>query len=370
MAHDLEKSWLTQSLDSLWRRDTSGFGSGLSRAIASRLDVDVVIVRVAFVVMAFCSGLGVALYAWGTVLTPGPQGQRPVDSLLPSMRSWSNGTQLAVVGISTTVFVATVGALTSLPWGLAILAVGLLGWWLMRNRGTLAQEGEVGVAENLDDEALIEQWRRVMGAATHTSTPIPSPLPVVDLYSPDPLPEPVRPPAKSAWLSGLFITLAAWAAGLLSVLLLGLSPVTGIAIGSGVLGLAAVLFALVARDRRLPRSFLGLMLVPIVACGWLATAASTTVDGEPGTHVVKYFAESGSVDLREVDLTGIEHVEIIAVGSEVDVILPGTPVDGIDVDQAFSEVVITGDASLDWPDVSVNVDAMASKVNIVEATRE
>ena len=34
-------------------------------------------------------------------------------------------------------------------------AVGLLGWWLMRNRGTLAQEGEVGVAENLDDEALI-----------------------------------------------------------------------------------------------------------------------------------------------------------------------------------------------------------------------
>ena len=31
-----------------------------------------------------------------------------------------------------------------------------------------------------------------------------------------------RPPVKSAWLSGLFITLAAWAAGLLPVLLLGL----------------------------------------------------------------------------------------------------------------------------------------------------
>ena len=76
MAPELDLAWLDPSLRGLTRRDASGLGSGLCRAIAERIGVDPVLVRVALIVLILSGGLGIGLYAWGTVLTRGPSGTR------------------------------------------------------------------------------------------------------------------------------------------------------------------------------------------------------------------------------------------------------------------------------------------------------
>ena len=67
MSTELDLGWLDPGLGALQRQE-SGMGSGLCRAIATRMGIDVVLVRVAFALLALSGGLGVALYAWGTAL--------------------------------------------------------------------------------------------------------------------------------------------------------------------------------------------------------------------------------------------------------------------------------------------------------------
>ena len=65
--------------------------------IAERIGVDPVLVRVALIVLILSGGLGIGLYAWGTVLTRGPSGTRPIDSVLPTFTTWSSLAQKAAV---------------------------------------------------------------------------------------------------------------------------------------------------------------------------------------------------------------------------------------------------------------------------------
>ncbi|NHB85600.1 YibE/F family protein [Tessaracoccus sp. HDW20] len=322
MTQRLEPSWLDQSLDSLWRRDSSGFGSGLSRATATRIGIDVVLVRVAFVVLAFCSGLGVALYAWGTALSParpdgahrsGPSDDARLVERRAARRRDRHHHRLRGAGR-----VAHVAAV-----GLALIAGALLLWWLARHRELLGSPEVADPSVPMDEESLVEDWRRRMSTAAGAHQVAPK-LPVVDLFSP--APARARPaatePVKSGWLAGLFITLGSIAAGLIPGLLLGVDPFVAIAIGSATLGLAVVVFAIVGRRRRLPRSFLGLLLVPLVACGWLSAGTAGALTPEVGTHSVRVIAQTTTVDLRDTDLSGIDKVEILAIASTVDVLLP------------------------------------------------
>ena len=100
MAPELDLAWLDPSLRGLTRRDASGLGSGLCRAIAERIGVDPVLVRVALIVLILSGGLGIGLYAWGTVLTRGPSGTRPIDSVLPTFTTWSSLAQKAAVVVT------------------------------------------------------------------------------------------------------------------------------------------------------------------------------------------------------------------------------------------------------------------------------
>ncbi len=365
MHKDLERSWLDESLHSVQRRDTSGFGSGLSRAIAQRIGVDVVIVRVAFVVLTFCSGLGLALYAWGTLLTPGPEGKRPVDGTIRSFRDWPSGAQLTLVIATSIGVVATVAATTSLPWGLAILAVVLIGWYLRRNRAALPSLDGGPSREPANEDELIDDWRRRMSAATGQHSDWVAPLPVIDLDSPVAAPEPaVRP--RTAWAASLLLVLAAAATGAGAVVL-GLSGVTALAIGTLTLGAGAIVFAAASRTKRLPRPFLAVLLVPVVACGWLSTQAAAAPAQDPTVLRISVVGADRVIDLSDVDLTAYTSLEISAIASDLEVMLPGH-IPHADISERLSNVTYTpGD--IDTPAVlaSMRVDALLSDVRVVEA---
>ena len=91
-------------------------GSGLCAAIAARMGVDVVLVRVAFALLALSGGLGVALYAWGTALTRSPTGVRPMDALLPAFARWTPTAPKVVVNqVPTVVTRAVMGSACAAP---------------------------------------------------------------------------------------------------------------------------------------------------------------------------------------------------------------------------------------------------------------
>ena len=129
------------------------------------------------------------------------------------------------------------------------------------------------------------------------------------------------------------------------------------------------MFAAASRTKRLPRPFLAVLLVPIVACGWLSTGAKPLLETESvthsdATHAVKYFATTTTLDLTDSDLTDVDTVEIVAVASTVDVLLPGTPDGGITTTERFSTVDIDKADGTIWAGKKVVVDATASSVNI------
>lgn len=359
MAHDLDRLSWEESLATLRRTDSSGLGSGLSRAIALHLGIDVVIVRVTFVALTFCAGLGLALYGWGSVLSPGPNGGRPIDSIITGFRSWSPTARILLVLGTSVAIVAAVGASTSLPWGLALLAALALWWFTRRNQARGADSASLFTAQPMDENELIEQWRRQTSAAVGRRVVQP---PAV---AQPPIPAPPSPPAapapRASWLAALVLTASAAGVWVLCFAAFGLSPSASTAVAAIGLGAACAVFGVACRNRRLPRIVVAMLVIPLVACGWLTAGGGV---GAPSgdTHVVRVFADSTTVDLR--DLTDVDTVEIVAVASDVTVLAPGLPEGGITTTKRFSSVDIQPDAtSPRWP-VRLVIDATASSVTV------
>ena len=364
MAQHLDTRWLEQSLMSLRRQDTSGFGSGLSRTLATRVGVDVLVVRAAFVVLALCSGFGVALYFWGTLLTVGSKGTRPIDSWIPRFSSWSRGAQIGMVVGSTIALVAAVGALTSLPWGLAVLAAVVI-FWLVRRQSpqVLSSDSHVQSAP-ADEGELIEQWRDRMSAALGQRH---EPRAMTPSQVPPPSAEVSRPPmtTKTAWLAAAPLLAGCAAIGVVAGPLLGLSVPSALAIASIALGLGSVVFAACARSRRLPRPFLVPLIVALVMCGWIAGRAAPDTD-EVGTRTFTAYATESTIDLTEVK--GYDTIEVIAVASSVEVIVPDLPEDGVHTVERLGVINIEGDATEgSWP-VQLVIESNASSVTVKEAS--
>lgn len=362
MTHDVDRNWLEESIAPLRRGDSSGLGSGLSRAIAAAFGIDVILVRVAFIALTFCAGLGLALYAWGTLLTPGPHGTRPIDSTIAGYASWSRTARLALVLGSSFALVIVVGASTSLPWGLALLAsLGI--WWLLRRaRGHLAGAEPLPSSPAMDENELIDQWRRETAVAVGrqvAKAPATAEPPIAPARHPSP-----QPVARTAWMAGLLLIVAAAGVGALCVGALGMGVAASLAVASIALGAAFLLFTILSPSRRLPRPLLAFLLVPLVACGWLATGGvAAAAPAEEGTRTVRAIATSTTVDLTDMPATGT--FEIVAVASDVTVIVPGVPEGGIATTNRLSSVDVPRDGSGTWP-ARLVIDATASSVTVVE----
>lgn len=266
MKSELDLAWLDPRLRGLVRRDASGFGSGLCRAVAGRYGIDVTVVRVAFILMAFGAGFGLALYGWGTVLTLGASGTRPADSLLPRFGQWSLTAQKSLVVCSTVGVVIVVAALTSFPWLLAVVA----GIWLLvfRHRAAAAAAPTQASAADYDDDTLIEQWRREMAWAAGSRQPRASERLAT---APSAMAITTSPVAASAWGWGTVLLILASVAGAVGWWLTG-SFLTALAIIGATLGLACLACGVLLRERRLPRVILAVIVAVLAVTGWFAIA--------------------------------------------------------------------------------------------------
>jgi phage shock protein PspC (stress-responsive transcriptional regulator) len=76
-------------MERLWRSQTERVFSGLAAALARALRVPPVVVRAAFIVLAVASGLGIILYALGTLLVrqEGTRAETFDDVLRENLRS-------------------------------------------------------------------------------------------------------------------------------------------------------------------------------------------------------------------------------------------------------------------------------------------
>ncbi|MBB1515425.1 PspC domain-containing protein [Tessaracoccus sp. MC1679] len=375
MSTELDLGWLDPSLGAMQRQE-SGMGSGLCAAIAARMGVDVVLVRVAFALLALSGGLGVALYAWGTALTRSPTGVRPMDALLPAFARWTPTAQKAVVILTTLAAVSLVSSVSPLPWGPGVLLLALL---VLARRGRLGgtwspsatpqpQNTRVNTSAGaVSDDALVAHWRSQMHSATGRAH---DGLPVVDLYAPEPpRAAPSGPRPKAAWLIGLGILVAMLATGAVTGVLLGAGP--GLALGAALVagGSLAVLYAVVARSKRVPRPLLGVLVIAMVAGGWLAPRAAESAvapSADASVLTLTVVGEERVVDLGAENLDGIDEVRIEAIASDVTVLLPG-PLLSLTSNEMFSDVSVeTGNSTAAPVDFTVRVDATLSAVTLEE----
>ncbi|MHA7859773.1 PspC domain-containing protein [Tessaracoccus sp. Y36] len=402
MTTELDLGWFDPSLGALQRPEAAGVSTGLSRAIAERLGVDVVLVRVVFIVLAFCAGLGLALYGWGTVLTRGPQGTRPIDQVLPGFRDWSPLMQKAAVVISTIIVVATLDAALPLPWGAGVLV--LIALVLVRRRARnsgafppahyppsgpsaagstryvpgaprLFPPAAPTVAP-LDDQTLVEHWRRSINEAvgSHRAAVPSRQLPTVDLYAPEepPAPRILVPQAKNGWWMGVAVIVAMMAASFVSAGLLGFDLSTTLAATTATGGVVTVICALAARDRRIPRVVLAALAASIVATGWLATqtAVGPALAPAEDTHVVRLVGREGVVDLSGVELEDRTVLRVEVIASDVELILPG-PVEEMTTTSWLADVTMAPGSPADGGTATgglhIDVHAQLSDVLIKES---
>lgn len=384
---ELDLGWLEPNLARLQRREASGPSAGLSRAIAERLGVDAVIVRVVFISLAFCAGLGVAVYLWGTGLTRGPQGTRPIDQVLPGFRSWSPGAQKTALVASTIIFVAICAPLFPLQWGAGVLILLALLVWRRRVRrpdgsspmhaNAAAPAWGAHTVEGIGDDALVEQWREAISQATgpvgHLAT-APSLLPEVDLYSHDDT-VPARaaePPRKANWWAGATILAVMTLTSLLTYIVLGVAGDEAVAITTAAGGAATVLFALVLRRRRVPLLAVVIVAVSAIFSGWLAvqTTSLPAAETPPDTYTVSVVADDAVVDLTTMDLTGYTAVRIDTLLADVEIILPAS-IEELSIDSFAAEVTDrrrsrTPVDETEVLPVAVHVSAKLSNVTIEE----
>jgi phage shock protein PspC (stress-responsive transcriptional regulator) len=116
--------------------------AGVASGLSAHLDVDPIWIRLAFVVLAFCGGLGVLLYFVGCVTMPlvdgippggAPPGWMPPGGAMPRYRGRGSGTDLRIVAGAVFLIVAAfvfAGSFhfhdTGLIWGVALIGIGLL----------------------------------------------------------------------------------------------------------------------------------------------------------------------------------------------------------------------------------------------------
>ncbi len=293
-------------LAGLTRPQSTGFTGGLCRALAERWQVDPIIVRLVVLALTFAGGVGIALYAWGCLLTPRVGGTPPILRWLPAFGGWPKNTQAIIVAVSSLVLVLSVARQTGVGWG-PVIVVGALAWAMARRRrrnndisSTTQPASARGNAES------VEQWRARL--SPHAD----SPLPALDLYAPEasrqaPSQVTQKTRRNNWWAAAAILLLMAVAA--IVPIALGLDPAVlwaGV-FASGTAAVLILMHSLIMRSRRLPVVLLVAVLSGAVGVGLLAVNHSAASDAPPvgvqgADQHHTFFGEAPA----ELDLTGLQ----------------------------------------------------------------
>lgn len=305
---------LDPRLAGLTRPQSTGFTGGLCRALAERWQVDPIIVRLVMLALTFAGGVGIALYAWGCLLTPRVSNTPPILRWLPAFGTWPKNTQLIIIAVSSLVLVLTVARQTGVGWG-PVIVVGALAWAMARRRRNSADSPDATPTDTSftsvprsarSSSESVEQWRARL--SPHAD----SPLPAVDLYAPEASRQSTAPPTQRSrrnnwWAAAAILLLMAVAA--VVPVILGLTPAVlwaGV-LASGTAAVLILLHALIMRSHQLPVVLLLLVLSGAVGVGLLAANQAPAVGGPspvvPGEeHSYTFFGEAPA----ELDLTGLQ----------------------------------------------------------------
>jgi phage shock protein PspC (stress-responsive transcriptional regulator) len=250
-----------KDLGRLRRSITDRHIGGVAGGLARHLDVDPIIIRVAFVVSVFFGGAGLLAYAAAWILVPEEgSADRPLG-LDDRNRT------LALVGVGVLALLAAVGDWAGafwFPWPVAIVALAVL-WFATRGSGTEAAAPRYGegtpVATTQPDAAAYDE-----GAYDGGWTPAPPPgTPVAYARSP----RPRNPRKRGPILFWFTMALIALAEGVLGVVDVAGADVVPSAYPALALGITAVVLVVGSFWGRAG----GLVLVGLVAAA--ATGIST-----------------------------------------------------------------------------------------------
>lgn len=313
--------WVDPRLEGLRRPVELGRTPGLCRAISQATGLDLTLVRALFVLLTLSTGIGIMLYGWGMVLSTGPDGRRPIDSLLPSFAQWSLKAQALVVAVSSLAFVFTFGQMAPLNFVVAVVILVLLYAATSKARslpmppppspGTAPHTAPSEFLTAAERARSIDEWRTAMQQAT--SRPAAS-LPELDLYGqqPQPEPKPEAPRAKTSWGAAaaiLFLGGLVFAAmGLVGT---GLSFALGFT--AAVMGTLTLIIAVTARRVRIPRLALGVIAAFACASVVVPTMSSSVVYDAPA-----YEDEFAAPYLGEEDGSAAEFTDLSPVVFEID----------------------------------------------------
>ncbi|MEX2280821.1 MAG: LiaF domain-containing protein [Acidimicrobiia bacterium] len=306
----------------LRRSSTDRIFAGVARGIATRLDIPAWVVRVAFVVLAFGGGLGIALYIAGWLLIPKDDETEPIArGLLGRVQDGSGWLGVALVGIGVLIAASSVDFIRG---DLAVAVfLGVIGVMLYR--------GELGTASLAPTEPTVPTSPNAPGAPSFVAgdvAPTEPPLP----------PQPTRPPSILGRVTIAFVLIATGVMAFFDYALADFDPALrhymGLALA--IVGVALVVGSVMGRARGL--IVVGIVLTPLLVLSPLADLDLNGGIGQRRVAVdsIEELSESYElaigelvIDLRGIDF-GSETVELdasVGIGS-LHIIIP----DGIGVE--------------------------------------
>lgn len=343
-----------RDLGRLRRSSTHRKVAGVAGGLARHLDVDPLLVRVAFVVLVFFGGSGLLLYGGAWLLLPGDDGREAAVRL--DDRSRAIGLAI-VAGIAALALIGDAASGPGLLWPIVVVAA------------------VVGVV-------LVLKERRERRGPVPGGPPVAAADPAPSGWTTPPPPPPVRrdPRRTGPLLFGFTLALVALGLGVLGVIDVAgadvaspLYPATAI----GLIGVMLLVGAFFGRAGGL--ILLGLAIVPVMVVTGVATnldlervdrrpttaaAVPLDVDGDAADYTLDLTAlpaaELGRLDGREISLHQ-------SVGS-IEVIVPsGVAVDARAEVEAVGDVTVLGRASSGFnPSItrSAAEDAVATRPGV------
>lgn len=306
-------------LEPLRRSTADAKIAGVCGGVAERAGIDPLLVRLAAVVLALCSGIGAVLYVCGWLALPRGAEPPAVQRLIPATARWSGRTWVLIVGGITLLVVTTVGQDVTIGLVPAIVVAGL--WFagaipsqrLPPRAGTASDRGPAPASRtpSWPVATSADEWSAPVTISTRRGpwTPtnpwghpvtygealrffaLPDPA---GLYAATPAPS-VGPQARGRWAM----------AGLLGVLLVVLAamsdlgiPVPPAAYLAAALVVAGLSLVLTARSTR-PKGLLAMTLALGLVTGAMAVPQGRTFPGPTSRYIE---VESSSALPRTLDV--------------------------------------------------------------------